>query len=88
MPSFANTPYALVITRPDLGAASPLTFTEAAGEMRLTRGGAAPLPLTTAELVVSSTSIMIVPAAFGMPTSVQVMYKIADVPFVFKTYLH
>lgn len=78
----------LVITRPDLGAQSPLTITEQSGEMRLERGTAAPLPLSTSELVVSSTSVTIVPTAAGVPTSVRVSYQIEGIPFVFKTYLH
>ena len=77
----------LVITRPDLGAQSPLTITEQSGEMLLTRGVAAPLPLTTSELKVTSTSVSSVPAGGGIPASVRVYYAIDGVPFVFKTYV-
>jgi hypothetical protein len=78
----------LVITRPDLGAQSPITITEQSGEMRLERGTAASLPLTTSELVVASTTFTVVPAQSGIPASVRVFYTIDGVPFVFKTYLH
>lgn len=78
----------LVITRPDLGAQSPLTITESVGEMRIARGGAAPLPLTTAEMKVTDTVFSVLPAAAGIPPAVRVSYEIEGVPFVFKTYLH
>ena len=78
----------LIIVRPDLGAQSPLTITEQAGEMRLARSTAAPLPLTTAELMVADTNITVVPAGAGIPASVRVSYTVEGVPFVFKTYLH
>ena len=78
----------LVITRPELGAQSPLMITETVGEMRIARGGAAPQPLTTADMKVTSTTFTVVPAAAGIPASVRVSYEIEGVPFVFKTYLH
>ena len=78
----------LVITRPDLGEQSPVTITEAGGEMRLARGSAAPLALTTAELIVASTTISVTDASAGIPAAVRVSYEIEGVPFVFRTYLH
>jgi type II secretory pathway pseudopilin PulG len=88
--SAVNAPDAktLEITRPDLGAQSPIRISEDSGMMRLARGSAAPLPLTTSELVVSSTTITIIPSTGGIPASVRVSYQVEGVPFVFKSYLH
>ena len=77
----------LVITRPDLGAQSPLTFREQSGVLQLARAGSAPLSLTTAQLVVSSTTVTVVPAQAGVPSSVRVMYRIDGVPFTILMYL-
>jgi hypothetical protein len=77
----------LVITRPDLGAQSPLTFREQSGALQLARAGSAPLALTTAQLFVSSTTVTVVPAQGGVPSSVRVMYYIDGVPFTMLIYL-
>lgn len=77
----------LTITRPDLGAQSPLQITESAGEMRISRGGATPVPLTTSEFEVADTEISVIPPASGVPTAVRVSYTIEGTPFVFITYL-
>jgi len=78
----------LLITRPDLGEQSPLTITEQTGALLLARGGAAPVPLTTSELVVSSTSVTVEPAQSGIPALVRVSYAVDGQLFQFMTYLH
>lgn len=80
-------PKTLTITRPDLGAQSPLQITESAGQMLISRGGGVPVPLTTSELAVENTNISMVPAQGGVPASINMQYEIKGVPFVFKTYL-
>ncbi len=77
----------LVITRPDLGGQSPLTFTESGGHMLISRGSAPGTPLTTAEFTVGDVNISLIPATALGPVGVSIQYTIEGVPFVFKSYL-
>ena len=77
----------LVLTRPDLGGQSPLTITESAGQMFISRGSVAPTPLTTAEFTVENGHISLIPASGGGPAGVSVHYTIEGVPFAYKSYL-
>lgn len=74
-------------TRPDF-AQTPIQITESAGQILLSRGGAAPVPLTTSELEVTNTQITMVPEQGGVPASIRVLYEIEGTPFVFQSYLH
>ncbi len=78
----------LVITRPDLGAQSPIKIQEVDGMMLISRGGAAPVPLTTSELEVTNTDITMSTGGASLPTSVRMEYEIEEYPFLFITYLH
>ncbi len=77
----------LTITRPDLGGQSPLRITENGGQMLISRGGGATIPLTTAEFKVENTSFSMIPSVAGLPDGILVHYTIDDVPFEFRTYL-
>lgn len=77
----------LTVTRPDLGAQSPVVITASGADVVLTRGGGTQVPLNTAALPVSNLNFTVTPAAFGRPTEVDVSFQVDTRPFVFKTYL-
>ncbi len=81
-------PKTLIITRPDLGLSSPIVIKEEDGMMKISRGGAAAVPLTTSELEVHDTNITMSTGGPSLPTSVRIEYEIAKFPFLFITYLH
>ena len=81
-------PKTLIITRPDLGAQSPIEIKEEDGMMKISRGGATAVPLTTSELEVSNTEITMSTGGASLPTSVRMEYEIEGHPFLFITYLH
>jgi hypothetical protein len=81
-------PDRLVITRPDMGAQSPITIAEIDGVMTIARGNsAAPVALTGTRFEVASTTFTVVPTHNGVPPAVHLSYKIDGTPFVYKTYL-
>jgi prepilin-type N-terminal cleavage/methylation domain-containing protein len=77
----------LTITRPDLGAQSPLVISGTGGTITLMRSGSAQVVLSSASLQVTDVSFVVTPAAFGRPTEVDVSFLVNTLPFVFKTYL-
>ena len=77
----------LTVTRPDLGAQSPLIISGGGGIMTLMRSGGTQVILNSASLQVTNVSFVVTPAAFGRPTEVDVSFLVNAMPFVFKTYL-
>lgn len=77
----------LTITRPDLGAQSPLVISGSGGVMTLMRNGSTQTVLNNTSLQVTNVSFIVTPAAFGRPTEVDSSFTIGTMPFVFKTYL-
>ncbi len=77
----------LTITRPDLGAQSPLVIASSGTNLTLSRGGSAQTVLNSAAFSINNVSFVITPAAFGRPTEVDVNFFVDTTPFVFKTYL-
>ena len=77
----------LTITRPDLGAQSPLVVAGVGGTVTLMRSGSAAEVLNSAALTVQNVSFAVTPASFGRPTEVDVSFTIGSMPFVFKKYL-
>ncbi|MDO8548206.1 MAG: prepilin-type N-terminal cleavage/methylation domain-containing protein [bacterium] len=81
----------LTITRPDLGAQSPIIISGiisgSEGNITLTRNGSAPAMLNTESLSVNNVSFIVIPAALGRPTEVDVSFSIGTTPFIFKKYL-
>ena len=77
----------LTVTRPNLGAQSPLVISGGGGNVTLMRGGSAQVILNSASLKVSNLLFTETPAAFGRPTEVDVSFMVNATPFVFKTYL-
>lgn len=77
----------LTITRPDLGAQSPLVISGGGTSMTLMRAGSSATPLNSESLPVTSVVFTVTAAAFGRPTEVDVSFLVNTQPFVFKTYL-
>lgn len=81
-------PQTLIITHPsDIGYPLEIKITESAGQMQLSRDGAALIPLTSSEFTIENTAFSVVPASTGLPTGVAVTYDIEGMSFVFNTYL-
>ena len=77
----------LTITRPDLGAQSPLVITGASGALTIKRGASAPVQLNSETYAVTSVVFTITPASGGRPPSITVSFLVQNKPFVFRTYL-
>lgn len=77
----------LTITRPDLGAQSPLVIVANGSTMTLSRGGSAPVVLNAAAFVIGSPSFVVTPATGGRPTLVSVSFLVGKTPFTFNSYL-
>jgi len=75
------------ITRQDLGTESPILFTVSGGVWYLARGSAPPLPLSTRELIISDTAIVLVPVGAGTRSILHIRYRVAGTPFVFQSVL-
>jgi hypothetical protein len=82
----------LTITRPDLGAQSPLVITGNGATMTIARGaGGLAIELNSDRFAVSAPSsgptFSIQPASGGRPASVTASFVIQGKPFIFRTYL-
>lgn len=77
----------LTVTRPDLGAQSPLVISGGSGVMTLMRGGSSATTLNNTSLQVTNISFTVTPAAYGRPTEVDSSFSVGTMPFTFKTYL-
>ena len=78
---------ALVITRPDLGAASPIVVAGAATHLNMTRGSNAAAALNAVAMSVTGVTFTVDPAASGRPAAVTSAFSILGTPFVFQKYL-
>ena len=81
----------LTITRPDLGAQSPLVIVSNGATMMIARGTSAAVTLNSERFAVAnplSGKIFVVqPAAGGKPPAVTVSFTIRGQPFLFRTYV-
>ncbi len=79
--------HTLIVTRPDLGAQSPLTITAFDEVFTIQRGTGSRVPFSNTYMVVANIDITLTPAQPNTPASIHIRYTINDVPFVFETYL-
>ncbi len=81
----------LTITRPDLGAQSPLIIAGTGTKITLKRGASVPIELNSDRYVVTSptagTLFSVQSAASGRPPSVMVSFEIQGKPFMFRSYV-
>lgn len=77
----------ITITRPDLGAQSPLTITGDGTIVTIARGVGVPVQLNSDRYHVSNLLFSYTAGVNGRPPSVSVNFLIEDKPFNFKTYL-
>lgn len=77
----------LTITRPDLGAESPLVIFASSTELMLKRGSAEAVPLNTQSLPVNHLAFVVEPGIGGRPPAITVSFVVKDTPFIFKRYL-
>lgn len=78
----------LTITRPDLGAESPLVVDASGVRVYLKRANSPDsFALTTDGLPLSDATFSVSPAANGLPKSVRVAFSLAGKPFAYAMYL-
>lgn len=77
----------LTITRPDLGAQSPIIISENSGEITIQRSSGVPVPINNDRFVISDTVFTYKPADNGKPPSIFISFKVNGTNFQFKNYL-
>lgn len=77
----------LTVTRPDLGAGSPLVIDGSGAQITLKRGAGAALPLTSAGEKIADVLFEVVPPNAGLPKSAHMQFSIDGKLFTFGMYL-
>ncbi len=77
----------LTVTRPDLGAQSPLTLSSAGTAMTIERGTGLAIQLNSDRFPTHNVLFTYVAGVNGRPPSVSVSFLVQDKPFTFKNYL-
>jgi prepilin-type N-terminal cleavage/methylation domain-containing protein len=77
----------LTVTRPDLGAQSPLVISGTGNIITIARGTGAAVELNSDRFSISNVAFAYTAAVNGRPPSVSVNFKVADKPFDFRSYL-
>ncbi len=85
--SVTNRGTAINITRPDLGAQSPLVIKQTGTNMTITRGTNYEVELNNDRFHISGTNFIYTPASDGRPPSISVTFKIEEKNFKFRNYL-
>ncbi len=75
------------ITRPDLGAQSPLTIKQNGNKMTITRGTGVETELNNDRFYTSGTNFVYTPAVNGRPPSISTIFKVEEKIFNTKKYL-
>lgn len=82
-----SAPNVLTITRPDLGAESPLVITGDGMSVTLARNGSAPAILNSDRFSITNMTFSLTPAAGGRPSSITASFQVSGMPFTFRKYL-
>jgi prepilin-type N-terminal cleavage/methylation domain-containing protein len=81
----------LTMTRPDLGAQSPLVITADGSTVSIARGGGVSTPLNAERFPIANPTsgkiFVIQPGAGGKPPSITISFTIIGKPFIFRTYV-
>lgn len=88
LPASGNTGLALSVTRADLPASdSPLTLDLAGSVLRLKRGSAAAVPISSLNVAVTSLSVMNIAPASGKPGGIKIQFTLDSEPYEITKYL-
>lgn len=77
----------MTITRPDLGAQSPLVIKQTGTSMRMTRGTAGEVELQNDRFHISGTNFIYTPASGSRPPSISATFKVEEKTFNFRKYI-
>ena len=77
----------ITITRPDLGAQSPIKITSSGEKMTLSRGTGAAIDLNDERLKIENLAFVYTPSINGRPPSVHASFKVKKKVFTFRNYL-
>jgi prepilin-type N-terminal cleavage/methylation domain-containing protein len=78
-------PFTLSITRPDLGSASPLVFSQVASDLRFSLGTSAAVSILADEFAITNWQMVVTTMPSGQ--QVQIKYTLDAVPFSYETYV-